>query len=732
MSQINLDTAVTANDAPSTAPTLAPVLLSPQRALQIARDAYRGSTDYFNANIRPQIEKDLRAFQGKHNPDSKYLSENYKGRAKFYRPKTRSAIRKNEAIAAEAFFSTLDTVSVTAQNERDKVQQTSAEVMGALLEYRLQKSIPWFQTVIGAYQDAQTVGVVASYQHWEYNPAKKIDKPVIELLPLENLRFDPACSWIDPVNTSPYVVRLIPMYVRDVKAKMRPVTRNPWAAMSDAQILSAMRNYDSTRLLREDNRTDSRDRITAITEFTVVWVHQNVVDIDGVDLMWYTLGSEFLLTMPQPLEEVYAHGKRPFTVGYAILETHKPYPSSLPKLTRDTQSEINEVANSRIDNVKFAMNKRYFVKRNKQVDIRSLTRNIPGSVTLLTDVEGDVKVVDTPDVTASAYQEQDRLNSDFDDVVGTFSNSSVDSNRRLSETVGGMELLSDNSNKVANYQLKTFVETWVEPTLRQLMLLEQFYETDETILALAADKAQLFQKHGMLGVTDEMLLSEFSLTCNIGTGATSPAQKINNFTAGVNGVKNALADGVLERYGVDPTEVIKEVFGALGHKDGGRFFKPSEDQDPRIAAMQQQIQQLQQQLEAKMPQAIVDATVRKLDAETDLLGHQGKMAEANKVKLGVDSTYAAMQAAEVIAQVPQVAAVADKVMQVAGYITPDPVGMDPNFPVAQAAEEAPPPEDVPSGAGQGDMNTSPMSPPLPPSANVGARAGIETQRADGA
>ena len=86
--------------------------------------------------------------------------------------------------------------------------------------------------------------------------------------------------------------------------------------------------------------------------------------------------------------------------------------------------------------VKFAMNKRYFVKRGKRVDLRSLVRNIPSSVTLMDDPEKDVQVQETQDVTSSAYAEQDRLNLDFDDVAGVFSGSSAQSKRNLNETVG--------------------------------------------------------------------------------------------------------------------------------------------------------------------------------------------------------------------------------------------------------------------------------------------------------
>lgn len=85
-------------------------------------------------------------------------------------------------------------MDVSAEDETIPEQQASAEVMKALLEYRLKKSIPWFQTVIGAYQDAMTVGTVISHQYWEYDALRKIDRPVVELVPLENFRFDPAAN----------------------------------------------------------------------------------------------------------------------------------------------------------------------------------------------------------------------------------------------------------------------------------------------------------------------------------------------------------------------------------------------------------------------------------------------------------------------------------------------------------------------------------------------------------
>lgn len=281
-------------------------MIDDTRALQLARDAEKGSTMYFDANIRPQLERDIRQFQSRHAPDSKYMSDAYKSRSRFYRPKTRAVVRTSEATAAEAFFSTADVVSITPENETDEMQQVSAEVMLELMNYRLKKSIPWFQTVVGAYQDGMVQGTVISHQCWEYDEIKKLDKPKIELIPIENFRFDPASDWTDPVNTSPYVIRLIPMYVKDVKRRMKQGldgTPGKWKPLSEAAMLSSSRKYDSTRMLREDNRTSSADNTTAITDFTIVWVHLNIMadDDTGEDVMFYTLGSEFLLSSPEPL-----------------------------------------------------------------------------------------------------------------------------------------------------------------------------------------------------------------------------------------------------------------------------------------------------------------------------------------------------------------------------------------------------------------------------------------------
>jgi hypothetical protein len=63
----------------------------------------------------------------------------------------------------------------------------------------------------------------------------------------------------------------------------------------------------------------------------------------------------------------------------------------------------------------------------------------------------DVEALEFNDVTASSYAEQDRLNVDFDELLGNFSRSSVQTNRKLNETVGGMALISQGANQLTEF-----------------------------------------------------------------------------------------------------------------------------------------------------------------------------------------------------------------------------------------------------------------------------------------
>ena len=579
---------------------------SPDYWLAIARDAYNTSTDYFDANIRKQLEKNMHAFRSKHAPGSKYHSEQYKYRSKIFRPKIRASIKKSAAACGVAFFSTGDAVSIIASNTNDQKQVASAAINQELINYRLDKTIPWFLTVTGAYVDAKVQGVCISKQEWEYSETVDqidaggflqervtvdVDKPTIKLIPAENFRFSVASDWMDPVNSSPFLIHLSQVFVGDIQNRMK---RGDWQEYSDQEILAAINDVDdTTRQARQGNRLDATQQAYSVRSFDTGWVREYVVRHKGQDMVFVTLGDTLLLSPPRPLKEVYHHGVRPFAIGYIDIEPHKNYPSGSPELAEGLQIQANDIANQRNDNVRLVLNKRYFGKRGRSVDWDMLRRSIPGGVVMMDEFDS-VMSEQVADVTSSAYAEQDRVNMDMDEVMGSFSQSSIATNRKLSETVGGMNLLNEGANAITEFELRIFSETWVEKVLRQLMLLEQTYESDATVLSIAGNKAQLYQKFGIDEITDDLLKAELTSKVNVGFGSTNPQQRIERMAVGLNAVGQYVPQAMQR---LDEEAVITEVMGALGYKDGARFFKPSQEgQQPIPPEMQQQMQDMQEEI----------------------------------------------------------------------------------------------------------------------------------------
>ena len=621
--------------------------------ITLSRESFSSSKSWWDSSIRAQIERNLRAYNSRHPPGSKYFTEQYRKKSKLFRPKTRTAIRKSSASVAKAFFSSSDVVHCSPVNDADKQQVLAAEVHMALVNFRLdQKHTHWYQTVIGASTDADTTGVCITKQDWRFTTRKTQyketyldemggefeqvveeeepleDRPEITNIPIENLRFDPACDWRDPINTSPYLIELVPMYIdaiQELQQRINPLTGKPHYKPVVKGMLAASihQDWDSVRKAREGERIDKYDNDTMVRAHQSVWVHKHIMRIGGKDYCWDTIGSEILLSDMQPLEERYLTGNRPYVMGYSNIEPHKIYPAGKPELIDGLQEETNDIANLRLDNVKLALNKRYFAKRGAGIDIRSLVRNVAGSVTMMGNPATDVKIQETRDVTGSSYEEQDRINIDIDDLLGDFNSGSVQSNQSLNKTVGGMEMMGASANIVTEFDIRTFAETWYEPVMRQLVELEAAYETDAAVLMVAGNRIKAKGIEDVLSVITQPV----RVKVNVGFDATNPEKRIQRLAYGMGAIAEFAPDLVQK---VDGAELVKEVFGALGYSDGTRFWPHLGDteENPRIAELESQVQQLMQVIESKQAEKQVE--VQGKLAQTDMQ-IQGKLAERQMI-----------------------------------------------------------------------------------------------------
>lgn len=597
--------------------------------LNLLTQAITQGQTYVTQNVRKSWDRSLRAFRNEHFAGSKYLSRDYKLRSSIFRPKTRAAVRKDMATAASSLFATTDAISCEPGDEGNAQQRASAAIIKELLNYRTDRTsgknaIPWFRVAMGARQDAVLQAVCVSKQTWKLEQRRRIvqqpafsfdemtgepmigpdgtpvpmldemgqpvideievmepviDRPDITLIPVENVIIDPAADWLDPVQSSAYWIVKYPMRKFEIEAKQK-APMNPWKTIDWSVMRSNRTKTESAavRMIRDGGQDRFDQTATGTGDFEVFWVYEVFMRVDDVDMHFWSADDKQFLTDPTPVEEIYPafDGERPYTWGVASLEAHRIYSMAPAESWQPMQQEINDLANLRLDQVKLNVSPVAKVKRGRNIDLAALQRRGPNSVVLVQE-EADVEWDRPPEVPSSAYAEMERLNADFDDLAGQFNSGSVQTNRSLNETVGGLKLIAGSANAVGEFDLRTWIETWVEPTLAQVVKLMQYYESDERVLALCGERAKLWQKFGIDQITDELLSEQVTIRVNVGIGNGSPQERLGKFAAAIQTltplaqVSPEMQSGELK---IDFEEAAQEVFGLTGYRDGGtRFVK---------------------------------------------------------------------------------------------------------------------------------------------------------------
>jgi hypothetical protein len=578
---------------------------TPERLLQIAQAADRQALTFAQQHWRRNWEQNYKSFRSEYQDNSKYKSADFRHRSQIFRPKTRISVTKDLAGAAQTLFGTINAVSIQPGDETDPLQVANAELNAALVNYRLdrtsqQNAISWFLVAMGARQDCQIAGVCVSKSYWEFEEhptkideqtgrKKRVkDKPCVDLFPPENVGLDPAASWIDPVQTGAYFYVRIPMHIQEVRSRMKD-KRIPWKRITDEKIWATakVREFETAQVRRaREGGADRLDNQTATDkELDVVWIYEWFIRAPDGDWNFWTLGTSHLLSDPKLTEEAYPWrgGERPYRIGYGNLEAHRIVPQSPVETLRPLQQEINDITNLRLDNLKQVIQPVALVKRGMKIDTDALKRRYP--VLFVGNPKEDVQWDRPPDSAASSFAETSRLDTDFDDLAGTFNGGSVANNRQVGETVGGMKMMAGAANAVSEFYVRLWVETWVEPVLADVSKLEAYYEDDAKILALAKKRANKRLKPGISDITDELLNQEVVVRVSAGVGSPDPMQKLAKIGQAIELTSKVVAGSRKFASGeLQPNEeaIIDEIWGNAGYRDGfERFFEKGEPPPPQ-------------------------------------------------------------------------------------------------------------------------------------------------------
>jgi hypothetical protein len=309
---------------------------------------------------------------------------------------------------------------------------------------------------------------------------------------------------------------------------------------------------------------------------------------------------------------------------------------------QQTQQEINDVANLYLDTMKQNVAPVTKVVRGRSVDLEALHRRGPNSHILVTRLD-DIDFARPVDIPQSVIVGMEKLDVDMDDLAGQFNAGSVQTNRTLNDTVGGLKLIAGASNAVQEFDIRLWIETWAEPALAQVVRLEQYYESDAVILGIAGARAKLWQKHGVDRITDDLMDHQVTIRINAGLGVGDPQQRLAKFRDATAVAAPLLAQSPDFQSGkikLNTAEIMNECFGAVGYRDGGKRFITEQPPD----AQAQQQGQMQQGLMIQNLLAEIALKRAKAQHAQAQAGHAQVLGTAAIANVGLDRARLAHEA----------------------------------------------------------------------------------------
>jgi len=465
------------------------------------------------------------------------------------------------------------------------------------------------------------------------------DRPRVRPFPPEQAIIDLSAPAEDVVQEGEFFIMQMPMRISQIRLMQQKGRQTmgggPWLDVPEERLKKATEEYTATSVRSSRGRgTDPQSTVNqpSISELDIVWVHENFIKVDGTDFHFYSLSHDTLLSAPGPTDEHYPkhQGERPYVMGLGEIEAFSPIPMSMVESIQPLQNEINDIRNLALDTLKQGIAPIGVYKRGTDIDLRALKERGPDANIGVGNMD-DLRFEKVPGPDPISFNMHDRLTIEIDESAGSFSTSSVNNNRAAGETVGGLNLISNAANSTQEYDLRVFTETYVERVLRQLIMLEQGYETDEHILAIVGQKANVFQRFGVDKSVDELLQAQVTTRVNCGIGATDPMMKLQKFGSALQ-MAATVAEFVPGQVQVKAEDVYNEIFASAGYKAERFFVFTSPEEVAQQQAQQPDPQQMMAEAEAKK----AEAEAKRADAEATKAQIEGQRLQLETQQMEAD------------------------------------------------------------------------------------------------
>lgn len=258
----------------------------------------------------------------------------------------------------------------------------------------------------------------------------------------------------------------------------------------------------------------------------------------------------------------------PYNFQYAPYCKFTLFPSDQPswfglgigQAGKPTQERLNKIVNQRLDNVDLVLNKQGFYNGNDPlVNTKKLQVSRPGQWHKVSDTVSSIRWMDTPDVTASSYKEEELAKADYREATGA-SAPLMPTDQGQHETASGINLLQGAAGIRFRPVLKK-IETDLIASLAMIFLShrQQFMVIPEW-MRMVTDDGQ----YNPILVTPEDLQSKAQI---IPTGISETLNKETQIAQLLRYKEISVNDST-----VNQAELNKKIAELMGFKDIHKFI----------------------------------------------------------------------------------------------------------------------------------------------------------------
>jgi hypothetical protein len=523
---------------------------------------------WFDTGLKPILEDNRRRYR----MELKDAADRKK-RGLSTLPSTKSASVVDRAVerALLEYHGEPEAIAFTAKSAAaDPHKDELARWLSDLFHYRAKRTFPFFTWHASSLTAAFTDGMEAALVYWRkesYTVKRK-----------EYLVIDMATMTPTPIPREAYEagVKVTPELFLTAEVEEEVLVRDSWwidslkpgedllwdfkaplldLNLGEAVLVKATRSLQELEQLADRGVFDKFSKEKAKKYRTVrsetVDKTATVTDPESVDLsdlnrlctwiyfekvagQWmvsFSLEGKEALSSQKPVNDVFFAGRRvnrlPLVLGTHKLKLWEAVGRGEPETIAPLEDELIEHKNALADASRIAIQGRFRVNKDSDINFDDLLNNR----IVLAD-EGEFEKFDTQFNTVDALRVLDSLQTDMAEMVPVGMQSKQLVPRGNGRTLGAVQLALGSQNEKLSVQLITRNQTFLEPLLYLVAQLEFAFETDETILRIAARKAGIPPPETIIDGRPALDLRaldfDVEVQINAGLGSAPRQQKAQN------------------------------------------------------------------------------------------------------------------------------------------------------------------------------------------------------------